>query len=211
MLSLRVGPLVLSAGVIFASPFLCAADLHLRAVQGQGMVVAPGAASSRRIVVAVEDAFGKPLAGATVRFRLPAEGPSGRFSSGMTTESVLSGADGRASVYGIVWNGQPGQLVVAVVGTLGTDTAELEVPVEIGQNAVKDSGASNPGRMPSAGSGRKWLLLGAVVAGGAALGGLEMLSHKSSTSAAPVNTASYPPVLGPPAVGVPSILVGPQH
>ncbi len=210
MLSLRAGPLVLSAGVIFAGPFLCAADLHLRAVQGQGMVVAPGAASSRRIVVAVEDAFGRPLAGATVRFRLPADGPSGHFPSGMTSESVLSGADGRASVYGIVWNGQPGQLVVAVVGTLGTDTAELEVPVEISQHAVKDPGASNPGRMPSTGSSRKWLLLGAVVAGGAALGAATAFSH-GSTPAAPVVQGSIAVASVAPTVGVPLIKVGPQH
>ncbi|MGO9241595.1 MAG: hypothetical protein ACLQBJ_12360 [Bryobacteraceae bacterium] len=207
---LRAGPLVLSAGVVFASPFLCAADLHLRAVEGQGMVVAPGAASSRRIVVAVEDIHGRPLAGATVRFRLPAEGPSGRFSSGMTSESVVSGPDGRASVYGIAWNGQPGQLVVAVGCTLGTDTAELEIPVEISQHSVKDRGASNPGRMPSTGSGRKWLILGAVIAGGAALGAATAFSH-GSTPAAPVVLGSISVASVAPTVGQPSISVGPQH
>jgi hypothetical protein len=174
------------------------------------MVVAPGASSSRRIVVAVESGQGQPVPGATVRFRLPAEGPSGRFPSGMTSESALSGPDGRASVYGIVWNGQPGQLVVAVVCTLGTDTAELEIPVEISQHSVKDPGASNPGRMPSTGSSRKWLLIGAVIAGGAALGAVTAFSH-GSTPAAPVIQGSITVASVAPTVGVPSILVGPQH
>ncbi|MGD0579516.1 MAG: hypothetical protein ABSC08_11370, partial [Bryobacteraceae bacterium] len=172
MLLTRAGRLVLPAGVVLVigSQFLCASDLHLRAVEGQAMVVAPGVSSSRRIVVAVENDQGKPLAGATVRFRLPAEGSTGRFASGMITETVLSGPDGRASVFGIVWNGQPGPLVVAVACSFGTETAEVEIPIEIGQRSQKELNTPNPGHFPSAGSNRKWLVLAAVIVGGAAVG-----------------------------------------
>ena len=137
MLLTRVGRIVLWAGGVFliGSQCLYASTLHLRAIEGQGMVVAPGAPSSRRIVVAVENDQGQPVPGAKVRFRLPAEGSTGRFASGLTTETVMTGPDGRAAVFGIAWNGQPGPLVVAVSCSLRTDTAELEIPVEIGQHS----------------------------------------------------------------------------
>jgi hypothetical protein len=194
-------------GVVFASPFLCASELHLRALQGQGMVVAPGASSSRRIVVAVENAQGKPLAGVTVRFRLPAEGPSGHFASGLTTETVLSGPDGRASVAGIVWNAQSGPLAMAVACSSGPASAELEIPIEIGQHSVKESNPSNPGRFPSVGSSsHKWLLLAGVIAGGAALGAVTVLAHASSTPPAPVvqtvTTTSVAPTVGQPSITI---------
>jgi hypothetical protein len=213
MLLTRVGRIVLWAGGVFliGSQFVFASALHLRAIEGQGMVVAPGASSSRRIVVAVENDQGQPLPGATVRFRLPAEGSTGRFSSGLTTETVLTGPEGRAAVFGIAWSIQPGTLVVAVSGSLGTATAELEIPVEIGQPSGKELDTSNPGHFPKVGSGsHKWLIIVAVIGAGAAGGAVAAFSHGSSTPAAPVNTASYPPVLGPPAVGLPSITIGPQ-
>ena len=67
---------------------LSAAGLRLRALEGNGMVVAPSSVSSRRIVVVAEDESGQAVPGATVRFRLPASGSSGHFASGMTSETV---------------------------------------------------------------------------------------------------------------------------
>lgn len=175
------------------------------------MVVAPGASSSRRIVVAVENDQGQPLPGAQVRFRLPAEGSTGRFASGLITETVFTSADGRAAVFGIAWNGQPGRLVVAVSCSLGTNTADLEIPVEIGQHSGKELDTSNPGHFPKVGSSsHRWLIIVAVVGAGAAAGAAAAFTHGSSTPApvipAPITIASVPPV-----VGVPSITIGPQH
>jgi hypothetical protein len=213
MLLTRVGRFVLWAGGVFliGSQCLYASTLHLRAIEGQGMVVAPGAASSRRIVVAVENEQGQPLAGATVLFRLPAEGSTGRFGSGLTTETVRTGPDGRASVFGIVWNGQPGTLMVAVSGSLGTDTGELKIPVEIGQRSGKELDTANPGHFPKVSSGgHKWLIIAAVIGVGAAGGAVAAFSHGASTPA-PVNTGTITLASVPPAVGVPLITIGPQH
>ena len=212
MLITRVGRIVLWAGSVFliGSQFVCASALHLRAIEGQGMVVAPGASSSRRIVVAVENDQGQPLPDATVLFRLPAEGSTGRFASGLTTEMVLTGADGRAAVFGIAWNSQPGTLVVAVSGTLGTDTAELEIPVEIGQHSGKELDAANPGHFPKVSSGgHKWLIIAALIGAGAAGGAVAAFSHGSSTPA-PVNTGTITLASVPPTVGVPLITIVPQ-
>jgi hypothetical protein len=214
MLLTRVGRIVLWAGGVFliGSQCLYASTLHLRAIEGQGMVVAPGAPSSRRIVVAVENDQGQPVPGAKVRFRLPAEGSTGRFASGLATETVLTGADGRAAVFGIAWNSQPGTLVVAVSGTLGTDTAELEIPVEIGQHSGKELDTSNPGHFPKVSSGNhRWLIIAALVGAGAAGGAVAAFSHGSSTPAAPVTPGPITLASVPPVVGVPLITIGPQH
>jgi len=204
MLLTRVGRLVLPGVVLLAgATLLSAAELRLRAVEGQGMVVAPGAASSRRLVVAVDDAQGRPVSGATVRFRLPAEGSTGRFASGLTSESVVSGSDGRAAVLGIIWNAQPGPLTVTVYCTLGTEMAELEIPIEISARSSKEANAANPGRFPSTGSNRKWLILAAVIGGGAAIGAGAMLGHSStSSSSGTITITSVPPTVGTPSITI---------
>jgi len=213
MLLTRVGRLVLQGCIVLAagSQLLLASGVHLRAVEGNGIVVAPGASSSRRIVVVVENDRGQPLPGAMVRFRLPAEGSSGRFASGLTSETAVSGPDGRAMVYGIAWNSQPGPLVVSVACTLGEDSALLEIPVEIGQRAEKAPGSANPGRFPSSGSSKKWLTCAAVIGGGAALAAGMAFAHKPSTPAAPVTPGPIDITVAAPVVGLPSITIGPQH
>ena len=213
MLLTRVGRLVLPAGLVFvaAGQMLFAVGLHLRAVEGQGIVVAPGAISSRRIVVRVENDRGQSLPGAIVRFRLPAEGSSGRFASGLTSETAISGPDGQAMVYGIAWNSQPGPLMIAVSCTLGEDTAQTEIPVEISQRPEKEVRSTNPGHYPASGSGKKWLTFAAVIGGGAALAAGMAFAHKSNTLPAPYTPAPINITTAAPVVGIPSITVGPQH
>jgi len=200
--------LALAAGVLFISQALLASGMRLRAVEGNGMVVAPGAASARKIVVVAEDDTGQPLGGVTVRFRLPAEGPSGRFASGLSSETAVTPADGRATVIGIVWNSQPGRLRIAVSAELKGETAELEIPVEIsGEASRKDPAMTGAGSVPSSVSHKKWLVLAATIGGAAAIGVVAVAARGSSTSSAPVTQPSLPitpaaPVLGTPVIGI---------
>ncbi len=208
MLLVRNRRLVLAAGAIFFSQTLAASGLRLRAVEGSGMVVSPDAQSSRKIVVIAEDEAGKALNGVTVRFHLPADGPSGRFASGLSSESVVTSADGRATVIGIVWNSQPGRLLLGVSAVVPGDRAELEIPVEIGgRNSRRESELTGPNRMPSRGVGKKWLILAAAVGGAAALGVAAAGSRGTGNPAAPVvqppvTTVPVPPVVGTPVIGI---------
>lgn len=213
MLFVRNFSLVLAAGVVLFSQPLVASGLRLHALEGSGMVVSPGSASPRKIAVIAEDDAGKPLSGVTVRFRLPADGPSGRFASGLSSESVVTSADGRATVIGIVWNNQPGRLLLGVSAAIAGDSSELEIPVEIGgQLSRKGSTLDRPGRPPSRGVGKKWLIVAAVVGGAAALGAAASGSHGSSSSAAPGPQPPVTPALTPPVVGTPVIVIGgPGH
>src|SRR5664279_2446110 len=104
MLLVRNWSLVLAAGAIFLPQLMSAASLRLQAVEGNGMVVSPNVSSSRKVTVLVQDDAGHPLGGVTVRFRLPTEGPSGHFASGLSSETAVTPANGRATVMGILWN-----------------------------------------------------------------------------------------------------------
>jgi hypothetical protein len=203
------------AGLLVLAPVAAASGLRLRAVEGSGMVVSPGAASPRKIVVAAEDDQGHALKDITVRFRLPAEGPSGRFASGLASETVVTGADGRATVLGIAWNGEPGRVILSVTASAPGDAAELEIPIEIsggraaaGRKAAAD-GSVNP---PSRGSGRKWAIAVAAIGGAAALGLAAKGSHGGSSSTPPVVPPPVTPPVVPPVIGAPVIVIsGPGH
>jgi hypothetical protein len=98
---------LLTAGVAVAQH---RAGQELRVLEGAAMVVPRGGQFSRRIAVEVREAGGGPVRGATVPFRLPAEGPTGRFPSGLQWETLLTGEDGRAAVYALQWGNLPGEL-----------------------------------------------------------------------------------------------------
>lgn len=213
MLLVRNRRLVLAAGVILFSQALAASGLRLRTVEGNGMVVSPNAPSARKIVVAAEDDSGHTLSGVTVRFRLPAGGPSGHFASGLSSETVVTSTDGLAAVIGIVWNDQAGRLLMGVSAALQGEAAQLEIPVEIGgQQSRKDPSLASPQRMPSSGIGKKWLILAATVGGAAALGVAAASMHSSSTPAEPVVQPPLPVTPAAPVVGLPVIGIGtPGH
>lgn len=200
------------AGAIFLTQILSASSLRLQAVEGNGMVVSPNASSPRKITVVAEDDAGQPLGGVTVRFHLPTEGSSGHFASGLTAETAVTPANGRASVMGVVWNNQPGRLLLAVSAALDGETAELEIPVEIGLRTGREPELSNPDRPPSSGIRKKWLILAATIGGAAALGVAAAAMHGPSSPAAPVPQAPLPIASVPPVIGAPVIGIGtPGH
>jgi len=208
MLLVRNRRLVLAAGAILLTQLVAAASLRLQAVEGNGMVVSPNAGSPRRITVVAEDDAGQPLRGVTVRFRLPAEGASGHFASGLSSETVVTAANGRATVMGVVWNNESGRLLLAVSAALDGETAELEIPVEIGVRTGREPAQISPERPPPSGIRKKWLLLAATVAGAAALGVAASSLHTASNPAAPVAQTPLPIVSVPPVIGTPVIGIG---
>lgn len=156
-----------------------------------------GQMSSRRVTVEIDDAAGKPASGVAVTFKLA----SGRFASGMTSEVLLTGADGKASVFGIHWDDQPGPASIEVIAAAGAVRTEAEISVELaattgGERLVASSGTS-----------KKWLWISLAVAG-AAGGGLFALRGQGSTTTGGGTVPSGPSTLPPPQVGGPSIIIG---
>lgn len=197
--------LVLAACALFFTQLVSASSLRLHAVEGDGMVVTPNVPSPRKITVVAEDDAGRPVSGVTVRFRLPADGPSGHFASGLSSETVVTPASGRATVMGVVWNDQPGRLLLAVSAAFDGDSAELEIPVEISMRPGHEPASAAPSRPPSSGARKKWLVLAATVGGAAALGVVASALHGASNPAPPVVQPSQPITPTPPVVGTPTI------
>jgi hypothetical protein len=93
------------------------AILHIRVVEGEDVVHAPGSRSIRPLVVAVTDETGQPVDHAAVSFHLPEEGPGGVFLNGLRTEVELTDSGGRASIRGLQWNRTPGRVQIRVVAS----------------------------------------------------------------------------------------------
>ena len=131
-------------------------------------------------------------------FRLPDEGPSGVFGSSLRTEVATTGADGRASVWGMQWNKTPGPVEIRITvvkeqaraGIISTQYLSETIAAKAGGEGVFS--ASHKGRA-------KWILI-AAAAGGAVAGLAFGRSQGAKTAAA----TSLPSVV----IGNPSINVG---
>ncbi|MGB9609524.1 MAG: Ig-like domain-containing protein [Bryobacteraceae bacterium] len=177
--------------------------LRVEVREGAGAVVPRQTFSSRRFTVVVSDGTGKPVQGATVHFRLPAEGPTGTFASGLRTESTVTDARGEATVYGIQWGGLTGHLEMEVVASQAGRQGRTRIPIEVSSHAmVSREDRANPAfKAPS--SGKKWLvvaLIGAGAAAGAAMAG--------KGGGQPASYAPPAAVVVPPSIGTPTITVG---
>jgi len=183
-----------------------AAILQIRVLEGDGAIHALGSRSGRPLSVQIADETGKPVSGAAVSFRLPDDGPGGVFASGMKTEVVVTGADGRAAVWGIQWNRTAGSFQVRVTTVKGQSRAGVVIPHYLSDAVTEKPSAGMP--IAAGGHSRgKWfyallLVTAGVAAGGAAMG----LSRYSKPAAQPAAAAA---ALTAPAtqVGAPSTIV----
>jgi hypothetical protein len=178
-------------------------ELVITPQEGAGAVVPRSALSSRRFAVLVTAADGRPISQATVSFRLPEQGATGAFSSGLRSESVMTDGHGLAYVRGILWGDVPGALRILVTASYRGQHGEAFIPVEISATA-KASAADRQSLSARPGSGAKrWLIL-AAVAGGALAG----VAVAGGRSAAPVSAAPPVPAVIAPSIGSPSITIG---
>ena len=172
--------------------------VQLRVVEGEGAVSGTGTRATRGITVQATDEAGKPVDGAAVSFRLPDEGPSGVFASGLRTEVVTTKADGRATIWGMQWNKSAGQFEIRITAVKDQARAGIVSAQYLSDTAGK-SVTSAGGFQVSHHSRNKWLLISAAVAGA----GAGMVFAKSSQTA----KATVAPT-APTQIGSPSILIG---
>jgi hypothetical protein len=161
--------------------------VQLKILEGEGTVYRTGTRATRGLTVFVTDENGKPVANAAVSFRLPDEGPSGVFNSGLKTEVVTTGPDGRASVWGMQWNKTAGPMEIRITAVKDQARAGL-VSTQYLSDAVETK-AGGEGTFSAPHKGRaKWFLIAAGVGGGAAAGLLFGKSHATTPAAAAVSS-----------------------
>ena len=212
---------VVPAALIFAVFSNSSADaaqlLQLQIVEGEGLSYRIGTRATRGITVLVTDETGQPVSLAAVTFRLPDQGASGTFNSGSRTEVAASGADGRASVWGMRWNNTPGTVEIRIsaakeqlrAGIVSTQTLTNDgaAPGAGGQGSTSagaqgSTNAGGQGTFKAAHHSGKWLWLFAAAAGAGAAGAFAM-QHSQSAS----NPSTSPSVVGI-TIGAPNIVVG---
>jgi hypothetical protein len=179
------------------------AILQIRIVEGEGTVYPIGSRATRGITVQVSDETGKPVDSAAVSFRLPDDGPTGEFSSGMRTEIITTSADGRANVWGMQWNRVTGSLEVRITAAKGQARAGTVCGLVL-TNALVAAEPRITGRDKTASGGwrshRKiWIGVGIAAAAFVSVAAISSRGTPSPVAAAGVNA---------PKIGTPTIIIG---
>jgi hypothetical protein len=174
------------------------ATLQIKITEGDGVTHAAGSRSARPLTVQITDDNGQPVFGAAVSFRLPDQGPGGVFANGLRTEIAISDANGRATVRRMQLNHTPGDFQIVITATQEQARAGTLARQSI-QGPERIPGLA---LLPKAKSGRKWIVVGLLVAGAAGGAGVGLAVRPASMAA--VHPAPPAPALtiGPPTVSV---------
>jgi hypothetical protein len=189
----------LCCALLCAVPSEASVIVQLKVIEGDGAVYRTGSRANRGLTVLVTDEAGKPSEHAAVSFRLPDEGPSGLFGSGLRTEVVTTGPDGRATVWGMQWNKTAGPVEIRITAIKDQARAGI-VSTQYLSDAITPQAGGEGTFTASHKSRAKWILLALAAGGGAAAGVVLGASHGST------GAASGP--AGGVLIGNPSINVG---
>jgi hypothetical protein len=190
---------VICCALTFAVSVDASTIVQLKVVEGEGVVYPTGTRATRGLTVLVTDETGKPIDMAAVSFRLPDGGATGTFSSGLRTEIVTTGADGRATVWGMQWNKTPGPVEIRVTASKEQARAGIISTQYLSDTVAPKSGGE--GTFKASHGGHKWLWVGGVIVVGAVGAGAAYYLLKKPTP--PSNTSTAPVT-----IGTPSIIVG---
>jgi hypothetical protein len=185
--------------LLWTIPLSASVIVQLKVVEGEGSVYRTGTRATRGLTVLVTDETGKPVENAAVSFRLPDEGATGLFSSGLRTEVVMTAANGRATVWGMQWNKIPGPVEIRVTTVKDQARAGI-VSTQYLSDAIAPKAGGEGTFSTSHKSRTKWVLIAAAAGGAAA--GLAFGRSKGTTAAAasPASTSI--------SIGSPSIVIG---
>jgi hypothetical protein len=191
---------MLCCALVWAVAANASVIVQLKVVEGDGAVYRTGTRAARGLTVLVTDESGKPVERAAVSFRLPEEGPGGLFGTGLRTEVVTTGPDGRATVWGMQWNKTAGPVQIRITAIKDQARAGIISTQYLSDDAIALK-AGGEGTFAAPHQGRtKWILIAvAAVAGAAAAGFVLARSHNSQAAATPPAGVS---------IGSPSIIVG---
>lgn len=187
-------------GALLLMPATAQSVLQIRVVEGEGVVYPTGGRATRGITVQVTDETGKPVLGAAVTFRLPDTGPTGEFAEGGKTSIQITGADGRAMVWGMLWNRETGPLEVRITASKNNVRAGIVCPLYL-SDTVKDGPPPESGITISKSRTKLWIALGAVAA---AVGVVAATAGGGSAS----SNSPPPGAINAPQIGNPTITIG---
>lgn len=169
-------------------------NLTIRVVEGDNAINSIRMHRGHDPVVQVLSNTGEPLPQATVSFLLPATGASGSFGDRGLSVTVETDAHGMATGRGLVPNAVPGQFRIRVTASWRGEAANATIQQTNAEPAVRSSRS-------------KWIVIAAVVAGGAVVGGVAaMHGGKSDTAGATTGSTTPGATITP---GAPSF--GPPH
>lgn len=146
------------------------------------------------LVVQVLDENGRPVEGAQVVFRFPAQGPGVRLPDGKTSVTATSNVDGQARAAGWTANGEVGTFAIRVTATRRNEFGEATLSMTNAQSMSEAAAKSSKKSWWST----KWGRI-AILAGAGAAAGIAVAATRGSGS-----TASGPSVVvvpGAPTVG----------
>jgi hypothetical protein len=173
--------------------------LQVRVVEGDNAIYGLGSRSTRGITVQVTDETGKPVDGATVNFRLPEDGPTGTFSTGSRSEIAVTRPDGRAAVWGMLWNKTPGQFEIRITAVKGQTRAGTTCQLSLTDAADKATQAHHVGSQNH--HKLLWIALAVAGAAGAAVAATALGGKPSAAGTTSSSTASVQ-------IGAPTISLG---
>jgi hypothetical protein len=186
--------------LVFAISADASVIVQLRVVEGEGLTYRTGTRATRGLTVLVTDEAGQPLDMASVSFRLPDQGAGGTFSSGLRTEVVTTGPDGRASVWGMQWSKTPGTVQIRITAVKEQARAGIISTQYLSDSVAPKAGGE--GVFTASHGGHKWLWIAGIAALAAGGAGYALLRSQGSSTA-----AANPAVAGI-SIGTPSITVG---
>lgn len=190
--------MLLCCGLAFAVALNGSVIVQLKVLEGEGAVYRTGTRATRGLTVLVTDENGKPLANAAVSFRMPDEGASGVFSSGLRTEVVTTSPDGRATVWGMQWNKTAGTVEIRITAVKDQARAGI-ISTQYLSDTIAPKGGGD-GVFTASHKGRtKWIV--AAVAAGGAVAALAFGKGKGGAPAAAGTPAGIQ-------IGNPSITIG---
>jgi hypothetical protein len=176
------------------------APFHIVVIEGEGSINNIKQPVNRGAMVMVEDDNKNPLAGVSVTFFLPAEGPSGVFPDGSRTLAVFTDEKGLAASRSIRFNNQVGLMRMAVQASLFSQTTSASITQTNVANSqpMKGSIVTSVGAPkispPSSGKKKKVIIVGAIAA--AAVVATILLTRGGSSSSATITP-------GVPTIGAP--------
>lgn len=189
----------LCCALAFALSAQASVIVQLRLVDGDGVIYRTGTRATHGITVLVTDEAGKPVDGASVSFRLPDQGATGTFNSGLRTEVVTTGPDGRASVWGMQWNKTAGPVEIRI--TAVKDQARAGIISTLHLTDALSPAAGGQGEFKASHGSHKWLWIAAAAAAAAAGGGYMAMKAGNSSNSSSTSTTGI-------SIGAPAITIG---
>ena len=190
--SLLLCPLVaayMSGGMAYAQD--PAPLLNIVIVEGDGAINNIKQRTVREPIVEVQDENHKPVAGATVLFALPGNGPSAAFAQAGRTATFITDQNGRVVARGLQTNHVTGKFQMRVTASSQGRTATTVITQTNVASAVA-------GTAVATGLSLKLILAIVAVAAAGAAGGAYAATHTGTTTKPGTTITLGSPTVGPP-------------